>query len=125
MIANLASFLILCLFLWGRSLRFKNNRLHAKIMCASFGADLILIAALVCLRDALNKINPGMPILLMIHLPFAVSTVVLYVVTIRTGYLLYRGKSEVRPRLKKLDKALLFTRVMTLVTSLMMYVSHL
>ncbi|MGE4130922.1 MAG: hypothetical protein AB7F86_04755 [Bdellovibrionales bacterium] len=118
--ANLASFLILLLFLFGRSLYRKNLTWHIRLMLTAFVADVILILALVFGRQALSKVGPDMSTLLMVHVSIAISTVVLYVLTIRAGYRLYKGDKAARARLKILDKILVTARVFTLVTSLIL-----
>ncbi len=122
MVANLSSFLILALFLYGRSLRFKNVRLHMRLMLAAFAGDLVLVLALVLMRDALSQVEMGMHWTLKVHIPFAVGTIVLYVFTIWAGFRLYKGDEGARPLLRGLDRVLVFSRVMTLVTSLMVTV---
>src|SRR5262245_39917939 len=104
--ANLASFCILVLFLYGRSLRFKNNLLHRKLMLTAFAADLTLVAALVLMRNALGRVAAGgMPLPLQIHVPIAITTIVLYFFTVYAGFQLSKGKPT-RRRLYWLDKAL-------------------
>ena len=115
--ANLISFLILIAFFWGRSLWSTNLKLHIRVMCMVMLADLTLILGLVFFRRALEKVTPDMPLLLMIHVPIAVATVVLYGLTAWAGYQVYMGKPA-RRRLYYLDKALVTARVLTLLTSL-------
>lgn len=115
--ANIASFIILVLYLYGRSLRFKNNQLHQKLMLIAFGADLILVVALVFGRQALSKLGVGMSLQLQIHVPIAVTTIVLYFFTVWAGYQLSRGKPT-RTRLYWLDKVLTTSRILTFVTSM-------
>jgi uncharacterized membrane protein YozB (DUF420 family) len=115
-VANLASFLILVLFLYGRSLWRKNNLLHRKIMLTAFACDVVLVAALVVGRDALSKVGPGMSLPLSIHVPIAVTTIILYVFTVIAGIQLSKGKPT-RQRLRRLDKALTTARILTFVTS--------
>lgn len=116
--ANLLSFLILMVFLWGRSLHHKNLRLHIFLMLSVIVADLLLVLALVEQRDALDKVNSEMPWTLMIHVPIAVFTVLLYFPTAWTGWRLYQG-AKLHERMRKLDRILVVSRVLTLVTSLM------
>jgi hypothetical protein len=115
---NLVSFTILVFFFWGRSLRFKNLRLHMRVMCAVIVADLSLVAYLIVNHNALGKVGLGMPWTLKIHVPIAVFTVVMYLITGWTGYQLYRGK-PLHVRMRRLDKILVPARVLTLITSLM------
>jgi hypothetical protein len=116
--ANLLSFLILMIFLWGRTLYRKNLRLHVFIMLTVIAADLLLVLGLVERRDALGKIGAGMPWTLQIHVPIAIFTLVFYFVTAWTGWQLYGGR-PVRHRLRRFDRILVVARVLTLVTSLM------
>ncbi len=122
MIANLASFIILIFFFWGRSLRFKNLQLHITLMLSCLVADLVLVLALVFMKNALSQVSLGMHWTLRIHIPIAVSTVVLYFFTAHAGYRLYRGDEKARKWLRELDKILVVFRVLTLVTSLMVSV---
>lgn len=116
-VANLASFLILLVFLYGRSLRFTNLIWHIRFMLAAFVSDLLLIAALVFGRSALSKVGGEMTLALQIHVPIAIATVVLYFFTVWAGYQLWRGRPA-RNRLRALDKALVTFRILTLITSL-------
>lgn len=117
--ANILSAAILILFFYGRSLRFKNLKWHIRLMMFAMTADIFLVASLVVFRDALSKVQLGMPWTLFVHIPFAISTVVLYFFAAWNGYRLYRGHEAARPKLRAYDRALCVARVMTLVTSLM------
>jgi hypothetical protein len=117
-VANALSFLILMIFLWGRTLYRKNLRLHIFIMLSVILADLLLVIGLVEKRDALGKISTDMPWTLQLHIPIAVFTLFFYFVTAWTGFQLYRGYL-VRDRLRLFDKILVTARVLTLITSLM------
>lgn len=121
--ANLISFFILIVFLYGRSLRFTNLRWHITLMLAAFICDLGLIAALVFGRNALGTVAGGeMSVALWVHVPTAVVTVVLYFGAVWTGFALWRGR-DVRARLRWLDRCLLVFRVLTLVTSIWVQIS--
>ncbi len=115
--ANLASFLILLVFLYGRSLRFTNLRWHIRLVLFAFAADMALIGVLVFGRQALGKVSPDMSLALKVHVPIAIITVLLYSAAVWCGYKLYQGL-PVRKWLRRVDRWLLFFRVMTLVTSL-------
>lgn len=115
--ANIASFLILLLFLYGRSLRFTNLRWHIRLMLLAFASDMVLIAALVFGRQALGKVGADMSLALQVHVPIAIVTVLLYFMAVWCGFKLYQGL-PVRTWLRRVDKWLLFFRVMTLVTSI-------
>lgn len=116
--ANAISILIFSALLWGRSLRGHNTKMHAITMTSCFIADLLLVVALVALRNALSKVGAGMPPLLTVHITFALTTLVLYPLGLYTGWRLYKGNQSVRPKLRRLDKFLLLTRSCTLATSL-------
>ena len=115
---NVLSFIILLFFFWGRSLRFKNLKMHIGVMSGVITADLLLVLGLVIERDALSKVGVSMPWTLKIHVPIAIFTVLLYLLTAWTGVQLYRGK-PVRARMRGLDRILVPARVLTLVTSIM------
>lgn len=117
--AILASFLILCLLLYGRSLRFTNLPMHIRLMLITMVADFVLVIGLVIFRNALDKVEMGMHWTLMVHVPIAISTLGLYALTAQAGYSLFKGDKSARARLKILDKILIVFRVLTLVTSIM------
>ena len=114
--------LILVFFFYGRSLHKKNVDAHIRWMYVVMAMDLSLVAYLALFRGALGKIDAGMSPLLMIHLCFAISTVVLYFLMAYFGTGLARGREEFRKVMKRLDKVMVFTRVFTLVTSVLMSV---
>jgi len=114
---NLISFVILLALLVGRRLAHKNRRLHVRWMSAVIVADLTLVIYLVMGHKALDRIEPGMPTLLMIHIFFALSTVFLYGLAVWTGVHLL-CKKRTRFRMKTLDRWIVPFRIMTFVTSL-------
>lgn len=116
--ANILSFVILLFFLWGRTLYRRNLRLHIFIMVSVIVADLLLIVGLIEKRDALAQVTTDMPMILKIHVPIAVFTVLMYFITAWTGYQLLRGK-PVRARMRWCDRILVPSRILTLVTSIM------
>lgn len=118
MVNNLISAVILVLFFYGRSLHKKDVDRHIKWMYSVMALDLTLVAYLAIFRNALSKIDGGMSPLLMIHLSFAVSTVLLYFLMAYFGTGLAKGKEANRLIMRRLDKVMVFCRVFTLVTSL-------
>ncbi|HMN68594.1 MAG TPA: hypothetical protein PKC28_08640 [Bdellovibrionales bacterium] len=116
---NLLSFLILLLFLYGRSQRFKNLRLHIPLMVAAFAADVLLVAGLVAFRDALSEVHGDMHWTLKVHIPIAVATLLFYCLATWNGYRLFKGDESARGRLRLCDRFLVPLRVLTLVTSVM------
>lgn len=118
MINNAISAIILAMFFYGISLRLKNEKLHAKWMFVVMGLDLSLVAYLAFFREVLTKINGGMPALLVVHLFFALSTVLLYFVVAYSGIKLQKGAESFRPKMKRFGRLLIVARVSTLITSL-------
>lgn len=114
---NCISFVILCFYFYGRSLRKKNVALHIKVMSGVIAADVALVLFLVLARSALSKVSMGMPIYLIIHIFFALSTVLLYVAAVMTGLKLKKGQTQYLGRMRLIDKILTPFRVLTLVTS--------
>jgi hypothetical protein len=88
-------------------------------MLTAMFADIALVVMLVIFRDALDHVHMQMPLTLKIHVPIAISTVLLYPVTAWQGYRLYRGDESARRALVLCDRVLVPLRVLTLVTSLM------
>ena len=89
-----------------------------QVMTAVIIADLALVGDLVIEREALSKVGMGMPWTLKIHVPIAIFTVGMYLITGWTGYQLYKGK-PLHKRMRFLDGILVPARVLTLLTSLM------
>jgi cyanate permease len=117
-IFQIQSFLIVALMLFGVAKR-RNRSLHVKIMATSIIWDILLILQIEVTRSAIMKASKVMtnPLMLKIHLFFAISSVVLYVLMFITGRKMLSGDMSVRPKHKKLGWTTLFFRIMTLVTS--------
>lgn len=81
-------------------------------------SDLVLILTLVFARSALAKVHLSMPSLLVIHICFAISTVVLYGFAAFYGLKLKKGEKQYLKQMRRVDKILTPFRVLTLVTSL-------
>ncbi|MCB0368974.1 MAG: hypothetical protein KDD34_05805 [Bdellovibrionales bacterium] len=122
LIINLISFLILCVFFYGRSLRHKNPKKHAKTMSMVICADLILILFLVIGRSALSKVSLSMPIYLIVHISFALSTVIFYVFAIIYGVKILKGQRQYISKMKLIDRFVTPLRVLTLITSILLMV---
>ena len=78
MINNSISAIILVLFFYARSLHKKNAEAHIRWMYIVMALDLSLVGYLAIFRNALGKIDADISLLLVIHLCFAISTVLLY-----------------------------------------------
>jgi hypothetical protein len=116
--ANLISFTILVFFFWGRSLRFKNLKLHMRVMIGVIVSDFTLVGYLIVNHGALGKVGLSMPWTLKLHVPIAIFTMGMYLLTGWTGYQLYLGK-PFHARMRFLDRILVPARVLTLLSSLM------
>jgi hypothetical protein len=116
---NIISFVILVFLLIGRRLPRKSPRLHGYWMTAVITADLSLIVYLVFARRALSKISPEMPWYLIVHLGFAISTVLFYIVALIIGWRLLKGYQH-PGAMRTLDRFITPTRILTLLTSLLM-----
>lgn len=118
MINNVISFLILVLMFWGRSLHSKNRQLHIKVMSFVIAADLLLVGYLALFNQALSKINGDMSTLLIVHLFFALTTVLLYLRLIPIGIKLAKGDESQRIAMRQMDRLIVIFRTMTFVTSM-------
>lgn len=119
MIANVANFLFLLFFLWGRAQWSQNLRLHIRAMQLAFVLDLSLVLALVILRDALGQVSMDMHWTLKVHIPIAITTLAMYVLTGAYGFQLHWGNEAARAKLRFCDKILVTARILTFVTSMM------
>lgn len=117
-IFQIQSLLILSLMILGVYLR-RKRKTHVKIMSAVIAWDLILILQIELTRSAIAKASQVMtnPMMLKVHLFFAIGSVILYVLMILSGRKLLKGDISARPTHKKLGWTTLVFRIMTLVTS--------
>ncbi|OIQ17130.1 MAG: hypothetical protein BM556_13015 [Bacteriovorax sp. MedPE-SWde] len=117
-IFQIQSFLIVGLMLIGVAKR-RNKTVHVRIMGMSILWDILLILQIEVSRSAILKASKVMtnPLMLKIHLFFAISSVILYVMMIVTGRKMLQGNYDVRPTHKKLGWTTLVFRILTLVTS--------
>lgn len=118
---NIVSALILFLLLYGRSLRFKNTKKHIQIMSIAIALDVALVIYLVLARKALSKVELDMPLLLYVHITFALTTVLGYGFAVYFGVQLKKGLEKYRSKLIAADRVVIPCRVLTLVTSLILY----
>jgi cyanate permease len=97
----------------------KNRNLHVKMMLGAIIWDVLLILQIELTRSAIAKASKVFtnPLLLKVHLFFAITSVVLYVVMGLTGKKLLNGDNSVRSRHKVLGWTTLFFRTMTFITS--------
>lgn len=114
------SFLILCLLMGGvLAIRKKKVHLHIKMQGTAIVWDVILILQIELGRQAINKASQAMtnPLLLNIHVTIAVLTVLLYILMVRTGIQIKKGKLEPKRRHRFLGYTTLFFRLATFATS--------
>ncbi len=98
----------------------RNRNRHVKIMLTSIVWDFILILQIELARKAIMKAADAAlhPSLLLVHLFFAVGSVVLYIFMLRSGYQILKGNTDKRSFHKKMGFITLFFRTMTLFTSI-------
>ncbi len=115
---QIQSFLIICLMAFGIIKR-KDRSLHVKVMSSAIIWDVILILQIELSRSAIAKASKVMtnPMMLKIHLFFAISCVLLYVAMVITGRKLLSGKNEVRKKHKALGLITIVFRLLTFATS--------
>lgn len=117
-IFQIQSFLIMSLMILGIYLRHDRKK-HVKIMSSAIAWDILLILQIELSRGAIKKASNVMtnPLLLKIHLFFAIGSVVLYVLMVLSGRKLLSGDNSVRQKHKLLGRTTLFFRIMTFITS--------
>lgn len=117
-IFQIQSFLILCTQFIGVYFRRKRS-VHIKVMATSIIWDILLILQIELTRGAINKASKAVsnPMILNIHVSFAVLTVLFYFAMIYTGRKLVKGNNEIKPVHKKLGWTTLTLRILTFITS--------
>ncbi len=118
LIFQVQSFLILLLMYVGVYNR-KYRMRHVKIMSTAMIWDILLILQIELTRSAIDKATKVItsPIALKVHLFFAVSTVLLFIVMIIIGRKVLAGNNKLLPRHKFFGWTTLAFRTMTLITS--------
>ncbi|WP_127713965.1 hypothetical protein [Halobacteriovorax sp. HLS] len=117
-IFQIQSFLIMSLMILGVYHR-KDRKKHVKIMSSAIIWDVLLILQIELTRSAIVKASKVMtnPLLLKVHLFFAIGSVILYVLMVLSGRKLLKGDNSVRQKHKWLGRTTLFFRIMTFITS--------
>lgn len=112
------STLIVILMTIGVILR-RKRLAHVRIMGTTIAWDLILILQIELSRGAIAKAAGAMrnPMILNIHVSFAVLTVLLYGFMIYTGRKIYKGETTDRSLHKKLGITTYTLRILTYITS--------
>jgi len=117
-IFQIQSFLIMTLMIIGVINR-KNRTLHVKLMASSILWDVLLILQIELTRSAIAKASKMItnPLMLQIHLFFAIGSVILYIVMGITGRKMIKGDNSVRSKHRICGWTTLVFRIMTFVTS--------
>ena len=97
----------------------KNRKVHVPTMIAVLSWDIILILQIELSRGAVEKATRALvnPVLLNVHISFAVSCVIFYLLLIYTGRNLLNGNNEFRLRHRLFGWTAFILRTLTLVTS--------
>jgi hypothetical protein len=97
----------------------KNLRSHIKIMSSAMIWDVLLILQIEITRSAINTASKGTnnPTALLIHLFFAIGSVLLYGAMTYTGRKVLKGEAKFKKLHKKMGIITLVFRVLTFVTS--------
>lgn len=112
------SIIIYVMMLVGLAKR-KNRLQHVPIMKAVLIWDVLLILQIELTRGAIDKASEAVinPMLLNIHVTFAVLSVVFYGLLVWTGRKLLAGDETVRPRHRLFGWSAVTLRTLTLITS--------
>lgn len=115
---QIQSILIYTLMVVGISVR-KNRKIHVPVMSAVLIWDILLILQIELGREAVVKASKAMvnPMLLNIHVSFAVSCVVFYFLLIYSGRKLLQGHHIFRARHRVFGWTAFVLRTLTLITS--------
>lgn len=112
------SILIYLLMVFGISKR-KNRKIHVPIMSAVLVLDVILILQIELGRSAVEKASKALvnPIILNVHVSFAILSVIFYVLLVFTGRKLLKGDHAIRARHRIFGWTAFALRTLTLITS--------
>jgi hypothetical protein len=115
---QIQSVLIYSLLLFGVYKR-KNRNTHVRTMYTVLAWDVILILQIELTRSAIAKASKAMvnPMILNVHVSFALSSVLLYLALFITGRKLLAGNHEIRSKHKFLGWSAVVLRTLTLITS--------
>lgn len=115
---NLISTITLGIFLFGRWQVKRNLQLHILLMSVAMLIDVLLVIALVFMRNALGTVFSGdVSGMLLIHIPIAITTVIGYGFALYFGIKLKNGQRQHISSMRWLDRGLVPLRVLNTVTS--------
>ncbi len=97
----------------------KNRKIHVPTMITVLTWDIILILQIELSRGAVEKASQALvnPVLLNVHVSFAVSCVIFYLLLIYTGRKLLKGSNDYRLRHRLFGWMAFTLRTLTLITS--------
>lgn len=112
------SILIYSLMIYGITKR-KNRKIHVPVMSTVLLWDVLLILQIELGRGAVEKASKAVvnPMILNIHVTFAVLSVIFYVLLLLTGRKLLKGDEVIRPRHRLFGWTAFALRTLTLLTS--------
>lgn len=115
---QIQSAIILALMIFGVTKR-RVRKIHVRTMSIVIIWDILLVLQIELSRSAIKTASKGMenPVPLLIHLFFAISSVLLYFVMIWSGRKLLKGDSSRRKLHRCVGWTTLTFRVLTLITS--------
>lgn len=115
---QIQSFLIYSLMVFGIYKR-KNRKIHVPVMGAVIIWDILLILQIELTRGAVEKASKAFinPMILNIHVTFAILSVVFYILLVWTGRKLLQGQYTLRPRHRLFGWTAFVLRTLTLITS--------
>lgn len=115
---QIQSAIILALMIFGVTKR-RVRKTHVRVMSGVIAWDILLVLQIELSRSAINTASKGVenPTSLLIHLFFAISSVLLYFVMIWSGRALLRGDNSKRKWHKFFGWTTLSFRILTLITS--------
>lgn len=96
-----------------------NRKIHVPVMSAVLILDVLLILQIELGRSAVEKAAKAIvnPMILNVHVTFAVLSVVFYVLLVITGRKLLKGEHTIRPRHRLFGWTAFALRTLTLLTS--------
>lgn len=115
---QIQSILIYSLMVFGITQR-KNKKIHVPTMTTVLLWDVLLILQIELSRGAVEKASEAIvnPMILNIHVAFAISSVVFYVLLAITGRKLLAGNEAIRARHRLFGWSAFILRTLTLATS--------
>lgn len=115
---QIQSFLIYSMMVFGIIKR-KNRKIHVPTMAAVLIWDVILILQIELNRGAVEKASKAVinPMILNIHVTFAVLSVVFYILLVITGRKLLAGEHQIRAKHRLFGWSAFTLRTLTLITS--------